>query len=151
MPVPEGMNPMMELTFVVDKDFYRRNKTIQDFKQMAESPQRSLVTTNGSLMLVPSTCLPVIYLVQISQSQHHGGQSQHQVWNPWTIEGGSVTIFFPCSFLVIIVPLQLSIFPLNFHLFHMHSIAVHTQPHPQSCCLHIASCIVLNTATFLSI
>ena len=25
MPVPEGMNPMMELTFVVDKDYYRRN------------------------------------------------------------------------------------------------------------------------------
>ena len=79
----------------------------------------------------------------------------------------SVTIFFLCSFLVIIVPLHLSIFPsnLNFHLFHMHSIAVHTahdlmhshavhsQPHlsPQSCCLHIASCTVLYTATFLSI
>ena len=37
-----------------------------------------------------------------------------------------VTIFFLCSFLVIIVPLHLSIIPLNFHLFHMHSIAVHT-------------------------
>ena len=56
VPVPEGMNPMMEPTFVVDKDYYRQ--TIQDFKQMAESPQCSLVTTNGSLMLVPSTCLP---------------------------------------------------------------------------------------------
>ena len=33
----------------------------------------------------------------------------------------------------------------------MHSHAVHTQPHPQSCCLHIASCTVSYTATFLSI
>ena len=40
-----------------------------------------------------------------------------------------VTVFFLCSFLVIIVPLHLSIFHLNFHLFHMHSIAVHTWPH----------------------
>ena len=37
-----------------------------------------------------------------------------------------VTNFFLCSFLVIIVLLHLSIFPSNFHLFHMHSIAVHT-------------------------
>ena len=62
-----------------------------------------------------------------------------------------VTIFSLCSFLVIIVLLHLSIFPLNFHLFHMHSIAVHIQPHPQSCCLHIASCTVSYTATLLSI
>ena len=25
MPVPEGMNPMMKPTFVVDKDYYRQN------------------------------------------------------------------------------------------------------------------------------
>ena len=40
------------------------------------------------------------------------------------------------------------LFSLNFHL---HSLTVHTQPHPQSCCLHIASCTALCTAIFLSI
>ena len=72
-----------------------------------------------------------------------------------------VMIFFLCFFLVIIVLLHLSIFPLNFHFFTciallfthdlMHSHAVHTQPQLQSCCLHIASCTVLYTATILSI
>ena len=40
------------------------------------------------------------------------------------------------------------LFSLNFHL---HSLTVHTQPHPQSCYLHIASCTALCTAIFLSI
>ena len=39
-------------------------------------------------------------------------------------------------------------FSLNFDL---HSLTVHTQPHLQSCCLHIASCTALCTAIFLSI
>ena len=54
-----------------------------------------------------------------------------------------VTIFFLCSFLVIIVPLHFSIFSLNFHLFHMHSLAVHRWPHAQSCCSNTASSAVL--------
>ena len=37
-----------------------------------------------------------------------------------------VMIFFPCSPLYIIVPLHLSSLSLNFHLFHMHSLTVHT-------------------------
>ena len=33
------------------------NKAIQDFKQMTESPQHSWITSDGSPMLIPSTCL----------------------------------------------------------------------------------------------
>ena len=40
------------------------------------------------------------------------------------------------------------LFSLNFHL---HSLTVHTQPHLQSHCLHIASCTASCTAIFLSI
>ena len=50
-----------------------------------------------------------------------------------------VTIFFHCS-------ITTFLFSLNFHL---QSLTVHTQPHPQSCCLHIASCTALCTAISL--
>ena len=110
--------------------------------------RRKVHNTHGSLVMVVQCsshphAFALIYLVQLPRSQHHGDPSQHQVWNPWTIEGGSVMIFFHCSILVTIVPLQLN--------FHLHSLTVHTQPHPQSCCLHIASCTALCTAIFLSI
>ena len=116
-------------------------KTESEKKIMDEKPYRSIL---GSAMwgqlamhLDLSFSVSLLTRFQASPGVDH--------WNMF------VTIFFLCSFLVIIVPLHLSIFPLNFHLFHMHSIAVHTQPHTQSCCLHIASCTVLCTATFPSI
>ena len=80
--------------------------------------------------LVPTLCV----------SRHLGISCAAVIRLPYII---GVTIFFLCSFLVVIVLLYLSIFPLNFHLFHMHSIAVHTWPHAQSCRSYTASSAVL--------
>ena len=45
------------------------NKAIQDFKQKMESPQHSWITSDGSPMLIPSTCLrPHLYSTNASKS-----------------------------------------------------------------------------------
>ena len=81
----------------------------------------------------------------------------HQVWDPWTVEGGNVTISFTC----ILFPTRFSSlpnFPHSSFLLHLFtfvdtfmdtcSYSIYAQPHAQSlyaasCTVVIASCTVI--------